>query len=179
MKKNIVILSTASLLIGALLYVYLNNLIIFRSPFNTDYSFDRTAITKKKVTLFFWRTHQWHHEEIELLWSEDMSQTVHYLVNAWFSLMHEEKVIPKKITVQTVAVAHDNLALISLDHNPFEKQYALYEKWMLMEGLLKTIRTSTIPIKKIVILTHEQLLHDYHIDLETPWPIEGFLKEGE
>jgi len=172
-----VLIANATFILGIFIYTYMQGFIIFRSPFyNHTLSEPQLSVVKKKVMLFYWQHESWHHEEIDLLWSENVAQTIEYLINSWLTLLDEEKVMNKKVTVQSVAITpNGHEALFSLDRNPFDKASSTYEKWLWVEALLKTLRQNDIKLQAVQLLIHHQPMVDYHIDFSNPWPLEGFL----
>lgn len=138
---------------------------------------DAIQITKKKVTRVYWHNESWHAEETELLWSEDKAEIVLRLITSWLSLLDEEKVMEKKVSVQSAVLTQSGVEVyLSFDRNPFNKNQSTYEKLMWIEGILKTIRENGIHIQQIQFLVHHQPLHDFHLDFSNPWPITGFLE---
>jgi len=82
----------------------------------------------------------------------------------------------KKITVQTVLLStSDQVAYLSFDSDPLSKESSTFDKWMLIEGLLKTIRENSVRLQQIQLLVHHQLMQDPHLDFSKPWPVDGFL----
>ena len=83
----------------------------------------------------------------------------------------------KKVVVQTVLLsASDQVAYLSFDSGPLSEESSTFDKWMLIEGLFKTIRKNNVPLEQIQLLVHHQLMKDPHLDFSKPWPIDGFLK---
>ncbi|MDZ4131118.1 MAG: hypothetical protein U1E02_44140 [Hydrogenophaga sp.] len=136
-----------------------------------------SVAARKKAALIFWRHDRWAKESQELVWPADKAQALTYLLNSWFTLLDEEHVTEQKVTVQTVLMAHeDKQALISFDRIPFAKESSTFAKWLLLEGLLKTIRENGIAISEVVFLIRHQPLRDYQLDFTNPWKIEGFFE---
>ncbi len=164
--------------IGVLYYAFAHNLVIIRSPFNHEVfeGTHQTTISKKKVTLYFWHNEKWQSEEIDLLWSTDIAQTLQHLISSWLSLIAEEQLQEKQVSLQSIALsAHQQEAYISFDRNPFDKTVAAFDKLVWIEGLLKTIRENNIKLQAVQFLAHHKPLNDYHLDFANPWPLEGFL----
>ncbi len=160
---------------GALLFAYQYEWIIIRLPQSTHIPEQQTKI-KRIAQLHYWQDHRWHTETEELIWSGQTMQTIHQLVTNWLSLLDAEQITPKKITLQSTSIAPNNQDVyISFDRNPFAKEWSIHTKLMLIEGLLKTIRSNNIEISHISFLIHHQPLQDPHLDFSVPWPIFGFL----
>jgi len=64
---------------------------------------------------------------------------------------------------------------LSFDHNIFAKEETIFKKWMLIEGLLKTLAFNGIAISYVQFLVQHQQLHDAHLDFSLAWPIQGFM----
>ncbi len=135
------------------------------------------SAARKKAVLMFWRHDRWAKETVELVWPADTAQALTYLLNSWFIVLDEEHITEQKITVQSVLLANNNTqALISFDRTPFAKESSTFAKWLLLEGLLKTIRENGVAITDVVFLVRHQPLRDYHLDFTNPWPVSGFFE---
>lgn len=180
LKKHYAFIICISFIVGMFIYGIGNQNIIFLSPFCKEtLSTPNMIVTKKKITLHYWHNDIWKHEEVDIIWSDDLTQTVTHLVNQWLSLLDEEKDNNKKVSLQSIALSPSGQEVfLSFDRNPFEKRSTSYEKWLWVESLLKTIRENNIGVKSIQLLIHHQPMNDYHIDFSKPWPLEGFLKRG-
>lgn len=163
-----------------MLYAYNNKLIIFRSPFAQSLHetvFQNRLITKKTVTLWYWHHERWNKEETDIIWDQDSAKTLHHLIIAWFALLDEENITPQKVSVQSVALTVSGTeALLSLDQSPFNQERSILQKLQLIEGLLKTIRTTGLKLQSIYLLVHHKPLEDVHMDFSKPWPISGYLQ---
>lgn len=134
------------------------------------------GVEKKNIFFTFWKDGQWQQEEAEILWSESTAQTLLHIVNRWLSLADEEGVLSQKLLLQDAAISDSkNNAYLSFDRYPFEKESSTYEKYLVIEGLLKTIRQSGLKIVYIHLLVHHKPIQDYHLDFSHPWPVCGFL----
>src|SRR3972149_4092399 len=170
---------SCSLIAGIIFYALHNELIMFKiiPKYSSKSSPDSVAMQKKVVKLIFWHLNSWHTEDVDLIWSnDDMAQNILYLVNRWLTLLDEEKIMDKKVTLQSVVLSPSGKELfLSLDRNPLKYEDSTYLKLMWCEGLLKTIRDNGIPIEWVRFLVHHALLEDEHIDFTFSWPICGFL----
>jgi hypothetical protein len=136
-------LSLITLIVGVLFFAYQQKIIIFNIA-SASIPTDITATAQKKpVSLFYWHNNQWQSEQIYLLFTNNPSDVMPVLINRWLSLLHTEKIIKKKSSVQAALLSYDGKTLfISFDRAPWNKESCTYEKWMQVEGLLKTIRCS-------------------------------------
>lgn len=165
--------------IGAVFFMISNRwLIIHFSIRPTTIDQKTLAIEKKPLRLHFWQEGTWRHEDTELLWSEDVADTLMYSANRWFSLLDEEGLHSKKVVVQNVSLSPSGtIAYLSLDRYPFEEESSAYEKYMFIEGLFKTLREQQTSITHLYFLVHHKPLNDYHLDFSHPWPLKSFLQE--
>jgi len=126
--------------------------------------------------LQYWHKKKWNKEKIDLLWTNDKAKNIQYLINSWLALLDQEDVMPKKVSLQAVLLSScANIAYLSFDRNPFSENSTTYEKLMLIEGLLKTVRENDVKLQSVHFLVHHQIMGDYHLDFSNPWPIHGFL----
>ncbi len=162
--------------VAVILFAISQQWIIFRVPHIQTQSTEEQVITKQQVTLWFWHQNQWKSEKTELLWSQNISENISQLVSALLILFEEEQLLDKKTTLQSVTLSSDGMtAFISFDRPPLTKQASIYAKWMMIEALLKTLRTNGIKIQNIQFLTHHQPMQDAHLDFSNPWPTSGFI----
>ena len=179
-NKQYLKLSALSLIAGCLFFALYNNWIIIHIPWK-QYSnpTSQQVAYKKNSTLWYWFNNIWHQETKELVWSEQITDNLTNLVTSWLTLLNEESITDKKVSLQSVALsASDTEAYISFDRNPLDKQWNTATKLMVIEALLKTIRDAGIKIQTIRLLVHHQPLHDHHLDFSHSWPINGFLPEN-
>jgi N-acetylmuramoyl-L-alanine amidase len=97
-QKNILII-VASFLAGILFFAYHHQWIIIQLPWHTITApRGQSTITKKQITLHYWKHNKPHAESQQLLWHEsDQQANAAQLINTYFSLLDEEWVINKKI----------------------------------------------------------------------------------
>jgi len=167
-------LSLISLITGLVFFALYHNIIIFTVPHHTT-TMPSSLIQKEKVTLFYFHNNKWKSEKQELLWSDSITKNTINIVNAWLTLLDEERITPKKATIQSVLLSNANTLYISLDHHIFTKDETIFNKWMIIESLLKTIKENNITVNTIQILVQHQQLNDPHLDFSLPWPLQGFI----
>lgn len=167
------------ILFSGIYFAYNHNLIIIQYPWalRTSVSIPHASASKKTIKRIFWNRGSWNQETTDIIWSENKAETIQHLVNSWLTLLDEERVMTKKVSVQSVIISSSGAeAYISFDRNPFDKGSSTYQKSMWVEGLLKTLRDNAIKIQHIQFLVHHQPMHDVHVDFESPWPLGGFLE---
>ncbi len=174
----LIFFSLSAFITGGLLYALYYNIVIIRWPSSSSQAVttSTSVIPKKLIILFFFKNNRWYQEEKQLIWPDNKYiQIMHILIN-WLIVLDEEEVTHKKISLQTALLSpSENDVYISFDRNPFSKESSTYEKMMLVESLLKTIRENKINIQNIYFLVHHIPLNDYHLDFSQPWPITGYI----
>lgn len=166
-------------LLGIFLFAFQQEWLIIRFP-QIGTSSTHNLKHKKTVESHFYHDGRWHVEKQDVLWSNNTSDNLFYALTNWLSTLEFEEVSNKKIMIQTVVLSpsgHD--AYISFDRNPFQEEWSVYQKWMWVEGLLKTIRKNNLPIQHIYLLVDHQPLIDRHLYFAHAWPICGFLLINE
>ena len=171
-----ILICLISMLAGILFVVIHQDIIIINYPRDVIQRNTSFKATKKNIQLIYWHQDKWKTENQELVWHNDITKNIYYLVNSLLTLMHEENTVYKKVLLQSVLIStagHE--AYLSFDRAPFSKQQITFDKWMFIESILKTIKHNKIPIQQIQFLVHHQPLHDLHIDFSKVWNIHGFL----
>ena len=179
MKNNTYfLLAIICFITGFILIALQKNLIIlnFEPNFSTTNP-AKTSCYKKTVALYFWKNNSWQTEKNEILWSADQAHNIHNLVQNWLSLLDEEKLVLIKIDLQSTILTQNNQTVyLSFDHNLLSKELSTYQKILLIESLLKTLRANQISVPNIQFLVNHQILNDPHLDFSYPWPIVGFMQ---
>ena len=177
--KQYILVSTTAFILGALLFALYNGWIIVRYPsYHSEVAeqLSKKAVVKKDVKLIFWHNNKWHTENTHLIWQYDKARTLDYLINTWLTLLDEDSIMDKKVSLQAALLASsDQEPYLSFDRPPFTKAASTFEKWMWIEGLLKTIRENGIALQRVHFLVHHQPMRDSHLDFSHPWPVTGFL----
>jgi hypothetical protein len=176
-KQIYITISSAAFVLALLFFAIYNQLIVFCSPWNVQSIVNKSsAIQKKQITHHYYHGDKWKAEKQELLWSDSVEKNILQLLNAWFTLLDEEHVTPKKTMVQSALISTADCVYLSFDHNIFAKEETVFKKWMLIEGLLKTLVMNDIAVKQVQFFVQHQQLHDAHLDFSFPWPVHGFFK---
>lgn len=181
MKKfNYIVLSFACCALGMLYFAYNQGWILIRSSsYNAEV--ERTVqnlrAQKKQVSLTFWHHDKWNTESVDILETNDKAQTIQHLINSWLTLLDEDHIMTKKVTLQSAMISPSGQLYLSFDRNPFDENSSTHEKWMWLESLLKTIRNNKTGIQTIRFLVHHHTMEDHHLDFSNPWPIAGFLSK--
>lgn len=179
-KKQYLIISMIAAIMGILFYAYHQGWIVIHYPTHTLTTTAHNPLEsqthKKKVSLFFWHNGAWKTETTTLLWQHDKATALYYLVNQWFTILDDEGMMDKKVTLQTAILSPSGQELyLSFDRNPLNQQQSTHDTLMFVEGLLKTIHENKCGIQSVRFLVHHQPLIDDHLDFTHAWPVIGFL----
>ncbi len=161
---------------GILFFGYYHEYIIINFKKTTASTFDQTPTAqKKKIPLHFWRD-GWRTEEIQLLLSDSAVANAQIIASSWLEMAHDEHLLKKRVAVESV-LAHSDELFISLERAPFAKESSTFEKWMIVESILKTLKSAGLPFKNVRFLVHHQPMQDVHLEFSLAWPINGFVTE--
>lgn len=170
------LISSGMFFTGMLFYAFYNKLIIIRLPVQRAALFERRSAFRKQVPLWYFNGSSYIKDDKELIISSNTQSTLQDIVASWLSFIEEEQGLPNKTSVQAVMLdAHKHTAYISFDRKPFAEKQSTYEKLMFIEGLLKTLKDSPVPLKKVQILVHHTPLEDPHLDFSKAWSISGYI----
>jgi len=174
MKTNYLIgASIISFFIGTTLFLYFQGWIILQYPYSKKQNrnlLSVVSIDKKRIKFFYWNNNAWCTEESNLIWSPQNEENILYVINNLLTLMHEEEILQKKISIESVMLSPTGQeAFISFERNPFRKEASTFEKWKIIESILKTIGENKIPIQSIRFLVRHKPLEDYHLDFSKSW----------
>lgn len=157
--------------------IYQELLIIHFGTLQKQTLTQKSQSQRKTIDLYFWKHEEWKKESVDIMWSEDSTKTLSYIVNQWLNLLDEEGILNKKVTVQHVALNQaKNTAYLSFDRYPLNKEASTHEKHMMVESLLKTVSESGITLSFFHFLVHHKSIPDAHLDFTHPWPLQGFLQ---
>ncbi|MFH1461951.1 MAG: hypothetical protein ABIF12_03325 [bacterium] len=130
---------------------------------------------RKEVKLFYFKNDQIQFEIKKLIWFNKKSDILKHLVNSWLSFLQEERIIKKKVNLDSVSLDKTGqIVFFSFDRPLFETDWSIFNKWNFIESLLKTIRESGIKINEIYFLVNHKKMQDAHLDFYFPWPVSGF-----
>lgn len=175
----IIITIFASFIVGCIFFAIYHERIVLQYSYHSTQAgqlAQQNAAIKKKIVLSFWRSNQWKNETQEIIWTDKKEQNITQLIISWFENAYEEKIIDKKINLQSAVLTSSNSDLIlSFDQNPLDQSGPIIDKLMLIESLLKTIRENGIQLQTVQILVNHQPLKDEHLNFLNPWPVSGFV----
>ncbi len=174
--STFILISCCTLLLGILLYAFQYQWIIFRHVHPLMHTQGEQIKTKRKCALHYWHNNRWNSESQELIWSSQLHENVMAIVSAWLSLLDTEQLLPKKVILQSATLTPTQQEVyLSFDRNIVPKEWSIHRKLMLLESLLKTIRSNGIALYGVYILVHHQPLIDPHLDFSQAWPLTGFI----
>lgn len=164
--------------LGIFFYLYQESWFIIHFPSSMTAKNERAKLIKsQEIPVWIWYKNSLKKESLEIIVSDNTAQTLKILLNSWFALLEEENIIDKQITIQSVALSASNQeAFICFNQYPFNPQSSTYEKFMIMESMLKTIKDAKLGITHIRLLIHHQPLLDDHLNFNISWPIQGYLQ---
>lgn len=177
-KITLIIICIITTLLGTIFFFYQQSWILISFPTTNQQliSSSSESIKPQQITLWVWKQNKWLSETSEIIGSNNTAQTIQLLLNNWFLLLEEEQITDKQTTIQSVSLSANNTeAFISFNQNPLDPQASTYETCMLIEGLLKTLRTNHIPLQSVRLLVHHHPLQDDRLNFEISWPIDGYI----
>lgn len=176
MIKKYCTLSLLSVMLAFLFFSYHNEWIIFNFNEKKPLFIPQKQSQKKNFELIFLQNDTWKTETITILAGSEIEAIILQLINRWLHLLYEEKVIKKKTVLQAVLLNYNAQELfLSFERLPWHKEMSTFQKWMIIEGILKTIKKAEPSIKKVRFLLNHQPMVDNHLDFTNAWPIEGFI----
>ena len=164
-------------LIGSLIIFALHKEIIIINRAQTISTTNAQGSSQKKQVVFFYWNNAWHTDNLLMVIPEQKDDAFYLIINRWLQLVSDEKILKKKTALQSALISCNKQELfLSFDRAPWNKNSSIYEKWMIIEGILKTVKNSDSHIKKIYFLCDHAPMQDTHLDFTNAWPIDGFLK---
>jgi hypothetical protein len=179
--KLYILVSTVALLFGCSVYCLLNTIIIIRLPSlnsTPPYASDTGHAHKKTVVLSLFKGDGIKKEQQKIVWSACTVDNYTLLINSWLTLLVDEGVTLRRISLQSVALdAAQKHLFVSFEQTLFDANDTTYRKLMMVESLLKTIKDTAEGIQTVYILVQHQPLQDPHLSFALGWPVSGFVQE--
>jgi len=167
---NSIILSLGAALSALLFFAWQRQWIIIMSPPAYAHTIKQNKI-KKECLLWYWQHEQWHHENQSIVWTEDTAANLHYLINNWLTFLFEEGITNKKVYAQSAMLNQNKQQLfVSFDRQLFDKQQGTHAKYMIIQGLIKTLAHATTCTQVYILLQHTSM-PDTDLDFACAWPI--------
>lgn len=176
-RYSVIAITMLSMIIGILSYAFYKRIIIIQLPSLSKEQAVVGHATQKSSTIYYWCHGAWKHEITTIIATEDKSDTISYVVTNWLNVLEQSTAFAKNIRLEQVMFSSSGSDLyLSFDKTLFTKEESTFEKWMRVEGLLKTVHATQLGIARVYILVHHKPLFDDHLDFSCPWPIQGFLE---
>lgn len=173
-NKRYSILSVSLFLLGIFMYAWYHEYIIINPRKSFFVTPQENNTQKQKITLHHFKQ-TWHKDQVQILLSENYAQNAQLIIGCWLENALEEGLLKKKTLLQQALLTQNQELILSFDRTLFNKESSTFDKWMIIEGILKSLKESTSSIKKVRFLVNHQPLIDPHLDFSNSWPIEGFL----
>ncbi len=185
MKKGpiVFVFATICCVIGALFFLIQRKWLIVQWTFNTEANeitlAKKETVLKKDITFSWWKNDKFHHDKSTIIWRRDKNaENIKLVINNWLSHVKGEKVLESSISIDSVVLSQsEQEAYISFNQTFSWKEWSIFKKWMLIDSLCKTIKSTGLPIKYISILVNHEPMLDEHLDFSHPWSIDGFMEE--
>ncbi len=177
---NSLILCIIALIFGILFFAYQKEWLIISTNFSGKY-LDKNlennkTLYKKNIKLFCFQNNKYKRENVEIIFSDNIEENIQKIVSNWLDFLQEEKII-EKVNLQNSFVSLSLQELyLSFDRPILSSELPTFEKLVIIESLLKTLRDNDIKLSKIYFLINNQEMVDAHLDFSNPWPIEGFFQ---
>lgn len=165
--------------IGIVYYALQKRLIIIQLPSSITKSSSPQshAPSKKNLMIYYWAQGSFKHESTSIIASDNKADTLRYIVTSWLTILEQSGSLPKKVGLEAVMLSSSGSdAYISFDRTIFAKNEPTFDKWMRVEGLLKTINAGQLGVSRIHLFVHHQPVQDPHLDFSQAWPIHGFME---
>ena len=162
---------------GALFFLIQRNWIIVHFAFAPqsfkELTHKESAAAQKTVKLFWSKNNTWHQSTVSLVWDEhNQALNAQQLIKQWLIALQDEHLISGQIKLESVAVsAHDGTAYLSFNRSLFSPEWSIIKKWLILEGLFKTIHYAQLPIQSILFLINKKPMEDEHLDFTQPIPV--------
>jgi hypothetical protein len=170
--SHIITLSFLSTLAGIAFLSYEHEWIIIRSPWNMSEHSSTPGLSKQKIVFSYWCQHAWKEEAKELIITDEPEKRVATIIANWLTMLHEEKIIKEKVVLESALFDPANTRLyISFDQTPFGINQSTHEKWMFIQGLMRTLKENQIQLQGIYFLVNHAPLQDDQLDFTNPWPV--------
>ncbi len=173
---KIIIFSILLLFFGILFFFYQESWIIISIPNKNPTTYkNKSSIHPKETPLWIFTHETFQKETTEIIFSNDQAQTIKQLLNNWLTVLEEENVSDKQISVQSVILSKlGQEAFICFSESFLNKQTSLHTKFMIIESMLKTLKEAKLNITNVKFLVHHQSMQDAHLNFDISWPITGF-----
>jgi len=135
---------------------------------------EKDVTTQKVAQLFYWNNETWRSEDATIIWhAADNAHNAQLLIKQWIVTLHDEHLIPQNVTLESVALSSPGTeAYISFSHSLFTDDLSTMNKWLLVEGLVKTLHAAGLGLHSIMLLIHHRPMVDDQLDFSQPLPVQ-------
>ena len=167
------LVSAVLFLVGTCMYAWYHEYIII-NPHRSFIAAQENSTHKKTISLYYFKE-TWRTDSIPLLLSQENTHNAHILVGRWLESALDEALLKKKVSVQTAFITSNQELILSFDRSLFAKESSTFDKWMIIEGILKSLKENVPHLKRVRFLVNHAPLVDAHLDFSNAWPVEGFI----
>jgi len=173
-----VAVSIACFSIGILLFFFNRHwLLVYWVP-SYNRSEDVTAQVSKKVSpkkqvdLYFAKDGAMKKEPSSFVSCASKAENLKLIIGNWLSLLYEERILEKRVGIGTVSLGSSaHTAYLSFDQSPLQREWSIYKKKRLLDGLCKTIERSRLGIQSLIFLVNNEQMRDEHLEFSRPYTI--------
>jgi hypothetical protein len=139
----------------------------------------KETVLKKNITFYWWKHEKFHHEKATLIWRRDQNaENIKHVINNWLGYLKSEKLLDPVIAIDSVVLSPtEQDAYLSFNQAFSWKEWSIFKKWMLIEGLCKTLKSTNFSLKYITFLINHEPMADEHLDFTHSWSVDGFIEE--
>jgi hypothetical protein len=173
-KRTVLMVACLNIIIGGFFFALNNNIIIIRYP-GKQQRLEQTALNKQLLRFSYWKNNTLHYEWRPIIKDENDIITAQRIITMYWLILEDCGILNSRITTQAVTADRTEKILIcSLSANPCSPEYSVNEAWLILEGLINTLRELMPRFQKIWFLVNHQPLKHPSLDCSRPWPFEGF-----
>jgi hypothetical protein len=178
--RKLILISFGFLLFGLFFFLIRRQWLIFRwipikSIERPTSFFCKHRVFRKKILLYYLNDGLAETEPIEPIWGDSKESNIKSFVGSWFSFVYQERLISKRVLLESVALSESGDELfLSVDQPFLDKNWSIHKKYCLIDCFLKTIANSGLKIQLVTFLVKHEKMYDDHLDFSRPWPVSGF-----
>jgi len=128
-------------------------------------------VQRKEVALYYWKDEKIKKEVDSCIWREGGKNSllegdnIKLVVGNWLSFLYEERVLRKRVGLQSVAICDSEQELLmSFDQAFFARGWSIRSKWQFLDGLCRTIGGLGLQIQSVLFLVNHEEMSDDHLD---------------
>ena len=131
------------------------------------------AFLRKEVKFFYWKDGGFSFEPANFVLLSGKAENIKHLVNNWLAFLLEERVLPKRVYVESVALCRwQQDAVFSFDTTFLNREWSIFKRWKIIESLFKTVQFAGFNLKTITFLVNNEQMEDDLLDFSLPWSTE-------